>query len=180
MFSDLDRLRWRNSLSYLTCYLFSVLSSTSLVLTWLFHSTNAVDQHPLETGPPLLLVTQLSPGLLLTLFLWQTAKPKTLGSWACHLSPLCLSTLIHTYSCNAFWDQKTHIFMLPWVFLSWRSKTRSSRACFSLQYLRVPQMWLMLAFSWVQIKYFASQRLLCTCTFSLFLPPMSKFEPLVS
>lgn len=142
MFSDLERLHLRNSLSYLTCYLFTVWPSTSLVLTWPFNSTNAIDQHPLKTGPPLLFVTQLSPRLLLTPFLWQTDKPMTVGSWASSvpLSPLCLSTLIHTYSFNASQAQRSRSYTLAWVILSWTSRTRSSTACFSLQYLRVPQM----------------------------------------
>lgn len=109
MFSDLDRL-----LLNLTCYLFTVLPSTSLVLTWPFNSMNTIDQHPLKTEPPLLFVTQLSPGLLLTPFLWQTGKPMTVGSWASSvpLSPLCLSTLIHTYSSNASQAQRSRSYTL--------------------------------------------------------------------
>lgn len=137
---------------------------------------------PLKTGPPFLFVTQLSPGLLLTPFLWQTGKPMTVGSWASPvpLSPLFLGTRIHTYSSNASRAQRTHIYILAWVFLSWTSRTRSAAACFSLQYLRVPQMRAHANILMRPNQVFCLTAPPLYLYFSLFLPPLSRFAPLVS
>lgn len=63
--------------------------------------------------------------------------------------------------------------------LSWRSITRSSTACLPLRYLRVTSN----AGSCHcerSNQCFASQHPLFTDTFSLFLPPLSSFAPLIS